>query len=54
MSDEPERTRDAVRLCAEWLAACIRLGWRHDELDFLEELWWKWHDHRGQLKEPTP
>lgn len=44
-----EPTRRATQACAEWLAACIRLGWRRADLDFLEALWWKYHDHRGNL-----
>jgi hypothetical protein len=46
---QPERTKDAIRGCAEWLAACRRLGWRYEDLDFLEALWWKYHDERGNL-----
>ena len=42
-------TRQATQACAEWLAACIRLGWRKGDLDFLEALWWKYHDERGRL-----
>jgi hypothetical protein len=48
---QQERTKVAIRGCAEWLAACRRLGWRHEDLDFLESLWWKHHDERGQLIE---
>jgi hypothetical protein len=43
-------TREAVHKCAEWLAYCVRIGWRRDELDFLEGLWWKYHDNRGNLR----
>ena len=42
-----EPTRQAVQQCAEWLAACRRIGWRLEDLDFLEALWWKYHDRRG-------
>ena len=44
-----EPTREAVRDCAIWLHACLELGWRKSDLDFLELLWWKYHDHTGQL-----
>lgn len=44
-------TRQATQACAEWLATCIRLGWRKADLDFLEALWWKYHDSRGNLIE---
>lgn len=48
---QPERTTQAaVRKCAEWLRTCLELGWRRDELDWLEELWWKHHDANGNLK----
>ena len=42
-------TRHAVQKCAEWLAGCIRLGWRHEDLNWLEALWWKYHDNHGRL-----
>ena len=41
--------REAVRACAEWLTTCLRLGWSRDSLDFLEGLWWKYHDDHGRL-----
>ena len=41
---------DGARKCAEWLAACLRLGWRREDLDFLEKLWCKYHDEEGNLK----
>lgn len=44
-----ERTRKAIQGCAEWLSACVRLGWDKSDLDFLEALWWKYHDSRGNL-----
>jgi hypothetical protein len=56
MSEQVEQkpTRDAIRGCAEWLAVCVRLGWRHEDLEFLEALWWKYHNHRGELKKADP
>lgn len=48
-SPQQERTRHAIRKCAEWLAACIELGWLKSDLDFLEALWWRYHDHKGNL-----
>jgi hypothetical protein len=47
--DEPKRTQKALRGCAEWLVECLRLGWRREDLDFMEELWWRHHNHRGEL-----
>lgn len=46
---EDTRTLKAVRDCGEWLAECLRLGWRKTDLDFLEALWWKYHDDQGNL-----
>lgn len=46
----PERpTQKAVIACGHWLAACLRFGWRRDDLDSLEALWWKYHDRYGRL-----
>lgn len=45
------QARRAERMCAEWLAACLRLGWRKTDLDRLETLWWKYHDlETGDVK----
>ncbi len=27
----------------------MKLGWKKEQLDFLEELWWKHHDDYGKL-----
>ena len=43
-------TRRAIRACAIWLEACLDLGWRKADLDFLEALWWRYHDENGQLR----
>ena len=42
-------TMRAVIACGQWLAFCLSIGWRRDELDALESLWWKYHDRTGQL-----
>ncbi len=26
-------------LCGRWLAACLLLGWKRSDLDWLEKLW---------------
>ena len=49
----PKPTKTAVRRCAEWLAYCLEIGWNKADLDFLESLWWKYHDERGNLKAAT-
>jgi hypothetical protein len=45
------RTQKAIVECGYWLAECLRLGWSRQQLDFLEELWWKHHDDHGHLKQ---
>lgn len=42
--------RRGIRMCAEWLAYCKSIGWRDDQLDDLERLWWQWRDLNGNLK----
>jgi hypothetical protein len=53
---ERRTTQRALAGCARWLSDCLRLGWSKADLDALEALWWKYHDHRGNLymipKEP--
>ena len=46
---EPQLTPMAVRVCGEWLVKCLDLGWKHKDLDRLEALWLKHHNHRGEL-----
>lgn len=47
-------TQPALRACAEWLSICLKLGWPKSSLDMLQDLWWKYHDHTGQLtKKPA-
>lgn len=43
-------TQRAATRCAEWLVACLGFGWSRGDLDWLEELWWKYHDFNGSLK----
>ncbi len=33
----------AIKECAEWLSFCLSIGWRRDQLDALEALWWQYH-----------
>lgn len=43
-----------ARACAQWLQACLKLGWRKEDLEFLEALWWKYHDEdTGALSSPS-
>jgi hypothetical protein len=43
------RTQQALRACAEWLGFCLKIGWRKEDLDALERLWWQYHDDQGRL-----
>lgn len=44
------RPRDkAIRECAYFLHTCLGFGWRKEDLDYLQKLWWKWHDDDGNL-----
>jgi hypothetical protein len=50
MSPQLEKpTQQAIIACARWLQTCLEIGWRKQDLDFLEALWWKYHNHRGEL-----
>lgn len=42
-------TQRAARDCANWLRACLQLGWRRESLADLEEIWWTHHDYLGRL-----
>lgn len=43
-------TLKALRACAEWLRFCLSIGWRKQDLDLLEKLWWQHHDRNGRLR----
>ena len=49
-SEKMKMGRRSIVKCAEWLAFCLRIGWQQTDLDFLERLWWKYHDKQGYLK----
>ena len=42
-------TNRALRACANWLAYCLKIGWPAKDIPRLEELWWQYHDERGNL-----
>lgn len=54
MSKDRRPVQKAVIACGYWLSECLRLGWRREDLDFLEALWWKHHDDQGRLLPPEP
>jgi hypothetical protein len=47
-SEEP--TMRGRRACAEWLSYCLSIGWSRDDLDGLEEIFWRFKDRNGRLK----
>lgn len=42
-------TRKAQRKCFDFLSLCREFGWAKSDLDWLENLWWKYHDEHGNL-----
>lgn len=42
----------ALQACAAWLALCLEIGWKREQLDELEALWWVYHDRAGGLRIP--
>jgi hypothetical protein len=44
------RTTKALTHCSFWLSYCLAIGWKKSDLDFLESLWWKYHDDYGNLR----
>lgn len=48
------RSTKAIYACANWLSACIRMGWDKSLLDELERIWWQWHDDYGNMIERNP
>lgn len=43
------RSTRAIKACAEWLSYCLKIGWKRDQLDALQAVWWKYHDDEGHL-----
>jgi len=40
-------TRKGIMKCHEWLTNCIELGYKKEQLDELEYLFWKYKDENG-------
>lgn len=36
-------THKQSKRCADWLAFCLSIGWRREQLDALEALWWRYY-----------
>ena len=45
------RTRKAIVKCHEWLSYCLSIGWKKEQMDALEKIWWEHRDENGNLKE---
>lgn len=45
-------TPRAQQECAVWLNTCLKIGWKKDMLDTLENMWWAHHNRFGKLKTP--
>ena len=45
-----DRTTKGIQKCADWLLLCLSHGWKKEQLDDLEKIWWEHHDGRGNLK----
>jgi len=43
-------TQRALQVCANWLAYCLKLGWKASDVPRLEQLWLEYHDEYGNLK----
>ena len=41
---------EALKACANWLVYCLQLGWKKEQLDILEKIWWEHHDDNGRLE----
>ena len=46
-------TKRGSKKCAEWLAYCLETGWKKEQLDELEKIYWTWRDKNGELKMET-
>lgn len=44
-----EKKTQGIKKCAEWLRYCLEIGWKKEQLDALEKIWWDFHDGNGNL-----
>ena len=44
-----ERSKLGVSRCAEFLHKCLGFGWGKGDLDWLEEMWWRYRDKDGNF-----
>lgn len=55
LSDELNRLREgrtqmAIMKCHEWITYCLRIGWKKEQVDGLEVIFWQHRDENGNLK----
>lgn len=43
-------SREGMANCCKWIDSCRELGWAEDQLDSLEDLFWKYRDSDGRLR----
>lgn len=47
------RAKMAVNAATHYIDYCRSIGFKENELDGMERLWWNWHDENGNLlKQP--
>lgn len=42
-------TVKGIKKCSQWLSYCLSIGFKKEDLDALEKLWWKHRDENGNL-----
>ncbi len=47
---EVKPTRRGIMLCAQMMADMLKLGWKKEDLDSLEILFWKCRDRHGDVR----
>lgn len=47
-----QRSPKALKECVRWLGFCRKIGFKTEEVDALDRLWWRYHDEDGNLLVP--
>ena len=55
LSDELNRLREgrthrAIQKCHQWITYCLSIGWKKEDADGLEVIWWLHRNENGNLK----
>ena len=49
MNNRPDNaTFTALEGMISWLNACRAIGWEETAMDDLEQIWWLYHDEKGE------